>query len=69
VGRSIFSEMRVSPDGRRLFLTLEPSRFDQPFPPTLVAALNLDPSGRPSAVAGAPQVAGIFPHTLLAFAR
>jgi hypothetical protein len=69
VGRSIFSLMRVSADGRGLFLTLEPSRFVQPFPPTMVAALRLDPAGQPAALAGTPLPAGTFPHSLLAFSR
>jgi 6-phosphogluconolactonase (cycloisomerase 2 family) len=69
VGQSIFSLMRVSPDGRGLFLTLEPSRFDEPFPPTQVAAVRLDAAGQPAAVAGQPQSAGLFPHSLLSFAR
>jgi hypothetical protein len=69
VGRSIFSEMRVSADGRNLFLTLEPSRFDQPYPPTTVASIRLDAAGQPTAVAGEPPPAGTFPHSLLAFAR
>jgi hypothetical protein len=69
VGQSIFSLMRASPDGRSLFLTLEPSRFDQPFPPTLVASIRLDAAGQPAAVAGAPQPAGTFPTNLLAFSR
>jgi len=69
VGRGIFSVMRVSPDGRSLFLTLEPSRFDPPFPSTPVASIRLDAAGQPAALAGEPQPAGTFPHSLLAFSR
>jgi hypothetical protein len=31
--------------------------------------VRLDPAGQPAALAGTPQPAGIFPHSLLAFTR